>query len=347
MRPERWLWYGTSTGARLARGTLWGPSVAYGLATRIRAGAYRAGLFATHRVARPVVAVGNLSVGGTGKTPLAAWIASWYAERGVKPAVVLRGYGQDEGEVHRDTTPDVLVVEDPDRVRGARRAIRNGAQVIVLDDAFQRLDIHRDLNIAVIGVESLGEPVDLLPAGPWREEWRALRRADVAVVTRRRATRLAAESVARQVGGTMSLNRVAIAYLGISGFVRLRNGEALGRDEVRGRRVFAACGIGDPDSFAAQLRELGALVRLRAWRDHHHYRPADVRAVLSAGREVDYVVVTAKDAVKLRRLWPANGPELLVAELRLGWESGGDLMDEALSNVATTTYGDPQGTLEE
>lgn len=338
MRPERWLWYGTSTGARLARGTLWGPSVAYGLATRIRAGAYRAGLFATHRVERPVVAVGNLSVGGTGKTPLAAWIASWYAERGVKPAVVLRGYGQDEGEVHRDTTPDVLVVEDPDRVRGARRAIRNGAQVIVLDDAFQRLDIHRDLNIAVIGVESLGEPVDLLPAGPWREEWRALRRADVAVVTRRRATRLAAESVARHVGGTMSLNRVAIAYLGISGFVRLRSGEALGRDEVRGSRVFAACGIGDPDTFAAQLRELGALVRLRAWRDHQHYRPADVRAVLSAGLEVDYVVVTAKDAVKLRRLWPAEAPEPLVAGLTLCWESGGDLISECLNSVTTTTY---------
>jgi tetraacyldisaccharide 4'-kinase len=279
-------------------------------------------------------------VGGAGKTPLAAWIAGFYDQRRVQPAVVLRGYGGDEGEVHRAATPGAVVIEDPDRVRGARRAIRDGAQVIVLDDAFQRLDIHRDLNIVVIGAESLDEPVALLPAGPWREGWPALRRADVAVVTRRRATRLAAESVARRVRGAMSLNRVAIARLEISGFVGLRSGVAWGRHQVKGRRILAACGIGDPDSFAAQLRELGALVRLKAWRDHHDYRPADVRAMLSAGRTDDYVVVTAKDAVKLRRRWPAEAPEPLVAMLTLSWESGRDLIDEALSNVATTTYSD-------
>lgn len=342
MIPERWLWQSNSPGARLARGALRAPSFAYGVATRMRASAYRVGVLRTRRVACPVVAVGNLTVGGTGKTPLAAWIASYYATRGVIPGVVLRGYRRDEGAVHRAATPSALVIEDPDRVRGARRAVRGGARVIVLDDAFQRLDIHRDLNIAVISAESLTAPSDLLPAGPWREGWPALWRADLAVVTRKRATRSAAQDVARRTAGTMGPDRVAIAHLGIRGFIGLRSRKALGREAAVGRRVLAACGIGDPDSFAAQLRELGADVQLLEWRDHHNYRLSDIRTLLSSGRAVDYVVMTAKDAVKLRSLWPADRPEPLVAELEVCWEAGGERIGTVLSNLLTTTDGDPQ-----
>lgn len=347
MRPERWLWQSRTGPARLVRAALRLPSAVYGVAVRARVHAYGAGLMRTHRIERPVVAVGNLSVGGTGKTPLAAWIASVCAARGVKPAVVLRGYGGDEGSVHRQLTPAALVIEDPDRVRAARRAIRDGAEIIVLDDAFQRLDIHRDFNIAVIAAESLDAPQHLLPAGPWREGWPALRRADGAVITRKRATRAAAELGARRVAATLGTSRVAIACLEISGLAGLRSRTPVPRDAIAGRRVLASCGIGDPESFAFQLRHLGAEVTLRTWRNHHAYRPADIRAVLSAGRWFDYVVVTAKDAVKLRRLWPAGRPEPLVAELMVKWEVGGDWMDSAIRCLTATTYGNVQRWLGE
>ena len=95
------------------------------------------------------MAVGNLTVGGSGKTPIAIWIARYYAERGLRPGILLRGYGGgDEALVHSTRVPEALVVADPDRVAGAERALAEGAHVLVLDDAYQRLDVRRDLNIA-------------------------------------------------------------------------------------------------------------------------------------------------------------------------------------------------------
>lgn len=339
MRLEHWAWYGRSPGARLTRRLLWAPSVAYQLATRVRAGAYLAGVLPTRRVHRPVVAVGSLHVGGAGKTPLASWIAAYYAARGVRPAIALRGYGADEGHVHRRLVPGVVVLETPDRVRAARRAIERGAQVIVLDDAFQRLDIHRDLNLVLIAAESLAEPWRLFPAGPWREPRSALRRAHSVVITRKRADARTAAAVAERLAGLSGAPPVARALLEIAGFVGLRHDAPRPRDVIAGQRVAACCGIADPMAFAAQLRELGADVRLFAWRDHHRFRAADVRELLSAAARVDYVVMTAKDAVKLRRLWPQGGPEPLVAQLQVVWEDGRNFIEAALTNVLTNTYG--------
>ena len=145
----------------------------------------------------PSVAVGNLTVGGSGKTPIAIWIARHYVARGLRPGILLRGYGDDEALVHQHAVPEAVVVADPDRAAGAERALANGAQVLVLDDAYQRLDVRRDLNILVISAETTRAVRWPLPAGPVARGWAALDRADAVIVTRKRAT----AEAARDAGG--------------------------------------------------------------------------------------------------------------------------------------------------
>src|SRR5207247_2109299 len=137
-RVAQWLWGGAPL-ARVARLPLVPLAALYWGATRVRAAVYRAGWRHVARLPFPTVAVGNLSVGGTGKTPLAAWIARYYAQRGRRPAILLRGYGGDEPLVHQRLAPEAVVVADPDRVAGARAAQRRGADLAVLDDAYQLL----------------------------------------------------------------------------------------------------------------------------------------------------------------------------------------------------------------
>ncbi len=330
----RWLWRRGPLSARLARLVLLPPAWTYRGVTALRAWSYARHLLPQAIPAAPTIAVGNLTVGGSGKTPVAAWIASYYAERGVTPGIVLRGYGGDEGAVHRILVPQAVVVEDADRIAAAERAVDRGAEVIVLDDAYQRLDVARDLNIAVVSAESSRAVRWTLPAGPWREGWRALRRADLVVITRKRAGRAAAQDVAERVRRAAPRGGIAVAHLGIRSFRRLHTGSRVQPEELAGARVLASAGVGDPEAFADQCRDLGARVRLVPWRDHHRYSETEVRRLLHAADEVDYVVVTEKDAAKLRGRWPEEAAEPLVAALDVRWERGRAMVETALDAVA-------------
>src|SRR5881275_897235 len=192
-RVVQWLW-GTSAAARVTRLPLVPLAGLYWVAMRIRSARNAGG--GVLRLSLPTIAVGNLSVGGTGKTPLAAWIAAYCARRGWKPGILLRGYGDDEPLVHRRLVPEAVVVANPDRVAGAVAARAQGAQVLVLDDAYQLLGVGRDLNIAVVSAESATASPWPLPAGPWREGRDALDRADLIVVTRKSASADAASALA-------------------------------------------------------------------------------------------------------------------------------------------------------
>jgi len=330
----RWLWRRGSVSGRLARLLLLPPAWAYRAVTAVRAWSYGRHLLPQSIPTAPTVAVGNLTVGGSGKTPVASWIAAYYAERGIRPGIVLRGYGGDEGTVHRVLVPQAVVVEDPDRMAAAERAVQLGAEVIVLDDAYQRLDVSRDLNIAVVSAESSRAVPWTLPAGPWRESWRALRRADLVVITRKRAGQTVAQEVVERVRRTVPRAGIAVAHLAIRGLRNMRSGEHVALERLEGARVIASAGIGDPDAFAEQCRELGALVRLAPWRDHHRYSSSDVRRLLHAAGEVDYVVITEKDAAKLRSCWPAEAADPLVAALEVRWERGRAAVETALDTVA-------------
>lgn len=329
-----WLWNSRRLPARMARAALLPLAGAYRVGTVVRAGLYRAHVLPSHRLPLPSVAVGNLSVGGAGKTPLASWIASRYAAHGLRPGILLRGYGGDEGLVHRRLVPQAVVMENPDRLAGAEAAMQEGATILVLDDAYQRLDVARDLNIAVVSAERARAVRWPLPAGPWREGLGALARADAIVVTRRRVPPAEAVALAERLGAGREHVVVATAHLGWSRLEGMRSGRHLGAGALSGKRVVAAAGIADPSSFAVQVRASGARVQLLAYQDHHAYGDGDVARLVRAAREgADYLVVTEKDAVKLRHRWPADAPEPLVAVLTVTWETHGDLLTRALDRV--------------
>jgi len=331
----RWLWWSPHPLARIARGLLVPAALLYRGVTVARAAAYRRGWLAARRLPLPTVAVGNLTVGGAGKTPFAAWVAALCARQGRRPGILLRGYGGDEHLVHERLVPEAIVVRDPDRAAGAARARAAGAQALVLDDAYQRLDVVRDLNVALVNVEGLSAAPWPLPAGPWREGLSALRRADLIVVTRRRAPAAEARRVAERLGARWPATPVAVLHLAVAGFEGMQSGRRLRLVEVAGKRVLAVAGIADPASFAEQLRASGAIVQLVAYQDHHPYPQDDVARLVraAAGEGADYVVVTEKDAVKLRDRWPAQAAEPLVAMLDLHWELNGAVVEGAVEGI--------------
>jgi len=331
-RVMRWLWTSRRPDARLARLALLPASGLWRGMMGARRLAYRSGWLTVRDLPLPSVAVGNLTVGGSGKTPIAIWIARYYVSRGLVPGILLRGYGGDETLVHQHAVPRAVVVPDPDRLAGAERALAHGAQVLVLDDAFQRLDVRRDLNIVVMSAETTRAVRWSLPAGPWREGWDALDRADAIIVTRKRATAEAALALADELGSRIR-GPVAIAHLGLHALEGLVSGTRAPAAGLAGRRVVAASGIADPDAFVAQVKATGAAVQVATWKDHHNYRDEDVAWLAHAARRADHVVITEKDAVKLRDRWPHAVPEPLVAVLDLSWEEGGDRIAAALDAV--------------
>src|ERR687890_667025 len=213
-RVVRWLWTSRRPDATLVRLALLPASALWHGAMAVRDSAYRRGWFQVRDLPLPSVAIGNLTVGGSGKTPIAIWVARYYVSRGLTPGILLRGYGADEVLVHQHAVPQAQVVADADRAAGADRALARGAQVLVLDDAYQRLDVHRDLNIAVVSAETTRAVRWTLPAGPWRESLRALNRADAVIVTRKRATPEAALALAADLQPRVQ-GPVAIAHLGL------------------------------------------------------------------------------------------------------------------------------------
>jgi tetraacyldisaccharide 4'-kinase len=338
-RLIRWLWTSRRIDAKLARMALLPLSALWRVWMETRAMAYRRGWLPVTDLPLPSVAVGNLTVGGSGKTPIAMWIARYYAERGQVPGIVLRGYGGgDEAKVHARALPAAHVVADPDRVAGAERLLARGATILVLDDAYQRLDVRRDLNVLVVSAETSRAVRWPLPAGPWRERLNAIRRADLVVVTRKRASREIAEALGLELRAMVTCP-VAQAHLGLTRLEGLASGKAVLPTILAGRRVVAASGIGDPESFVTQTKATGAAVQVATWKDHHEYSQEDIAWLAHAARRADYLVITEKDAVKLRGRWPSDAPEPLVAVLDLTWEEGGDAIAVALDAVVTPAEG--------
>ncbi|OLB66350.1 MAG: hypothetical protein DMD38_12120 [Gemmatimonadetes bacterium] len=331
----QWLWWSGAAPARVARGVLLPFAFAYRTVMSARASAYEKGWLRQRRLPLPAVAIGNLAVGGAGKTPLAAWTAAFFAGRGARPGILLRGYRGDEQAVHQRLVPRAIVVANPNRLAGAEDARAQGARVLVLDDAYQRLNVGRDVNIAVVSTES-SPPRHVawpLPAGPWREDWSALGRADVIVVTRRRAAVAESRALAGRIAARWPTAVVAAVHLALDGLAGLKSGRRVELSALAKKQVVVAAGIADPVSFAAQVRAFGASVQLTAYQDHHAYPPGDVARLAQAAKDADYVVVTEKDAVKLRGRWPADAPEPLVAQLAVRWELNGDGVEQVLEGI--------------
>jgi tetraacyldisaccharide 4'-kinase len=301
-------------------------SLLYEATVRARRAAYARGLKHAERVPVPVISVGNLTVGGSGKTPIAGWVIDELRRHGHHPALLSSGYADDEPQLHRLWRPSVPVISGKDRVASAQRAIAGGATAIVLDDGFQHLRLARDLDVVLISAESWGLPRRLLPAGAWREPLSAIRRAGAVMITRKAAERTAALAVQDRVRKIVPNTPVAIAHLTIAAFYH--HGEG-GRVEGPALAVSA---IADPRTFARQLVLEGVQVEeLLAFPDHHVYTWDDLDLVRNAaqGRAL---VTTEKDSVKLRLLDPEI--DVWVARQKVVIEAGEEPLVHEIERAA-------------
>ncbi|MEK7413005.1 MAG: tetraacyldisaccharide 4'-kinase [Planctomycetota bacterium] len=304
--PGRWREELPGTAWRWLFAPAW---AGYATVVALRNAAYDCGAFATHDVSVPVFAVGNLVAGGAGKTPAALALARNLVARGRRPAVVSRGYRGD-GNANDEAllAPDLPMVCDPDRVRGARKAIAAGADCLVLDDGFQHRRLRRNLDLVVIdATRPWGDPNGgrgaMLPLGWRREPISALRRAQVAWISRGHLALARADALAAELSG-MGLTVVREA-------TPTRTLVTLAGEPTTmpAGRVLLASGIGNPLGFELDAQDLGwSVAASLRFSDHHPYTPADVTAITGRATAlgVNAVVVTAKDAVKLAGLWPAH-----------------------------------------
>ncbi|HEX8392722.1 MAG TPA: tetraacyldisaccharide 4'-kinase [Longimicrobium sp.] len=325
---QRW-WAGEAGAAGRAADVALAPAEgAFRVLTRLRNGAFDRGWMRSERVGIPDVSVGNVAVGGAGKTPVSAWIARRLLEWGRKPAIALRGYGEDEIQVHHELNPGVPVFRGARRVDAAREAQSAGCDAVVLDDAFQHRALARDLDLVLIAAESWDAHPRVLPRGPWREGVDALRRADLLVITRKSASAARAGEVAAELGRLLPEMPVAQIALRPAELVPLHGAAAMEVSALAGRRVLAVAALATPAPFVEHLRATGATVDPALYPDHHEFTAAEAEAIRarSAG---GWMVMTHKDAVKLRALLPADAPAFVLHQ-RVEAGAGADLLDAAL-----------------
>jgi tetraacyldisaccharide 4'-kinase len=333
---EVWAGRGGALGSAL-RVALAPAEAAFRSVVAARNAGYDHGWLRSERAPVPVVSVGNVSVGGAGKTPFAAWLARRLAEWGHAPAIALRGYGEDEIVLHRELNPTIPVFRGKRRIDAAREAAAAGRDVVVLDDAFQHRALARDLDLVLLPVEGWDPRPRVLPRGPWREGLGALGRADAIVLTRKSADAARAAQVAAEVAHLHPTKPVIRCALLPSGLVPLHGGGEMPVDGLRGARVLAVAALATPEPFFAHLRERGAEVEAAAYPDHHPFSEDEARqlAARAAGRRL---VMTGKDAVKLRPLLSAAA-DAWVLEQRVVIEGGMEALDTALRRALTEHRG--------
>lgn len=331
MRFVEEIWEGNTATDRAARAALFPFEEVYRGIMAIRGQLYDHGILNVASSPIPVLSIGNLTVGGTGKTPVASWIARRLADEGATPAVILRGYGADEILVHRELLPELIVVADKDRPNGIRRAASQGATVAVLDDGFQHRRAMRDADIVIVSADSWSGRIRLIPAGPWREPLEAIRRASLAIVTRKAAAREQSEEVAQAISRLAPELPQVRVKLRMSGLVAAGQADQTQNVSVlSGMKILAVSAVGDPDSFRRQLNLLGAAVTPISYRDHHSFSTEDVARITKESKDYDIIVCTLKDAVKLRSLWPASAPALWYVSQSLDVETGAASIDNLL-----------------
>jgi tetraacyldisaccharide 4'-kinase len=284
--------------------------IPYSLAVRWRNHRYDTGGFEVQRVPVPVVSVGNLTLGGTGKTPMVEWLARWFRLHGLRVALISRGYGAEAGSANdealelKERLPDVPHIQNPDRVEAARLAVAEyDSQIIVLDDAFQHRRIARDLDIVLLdALEPFGFG-HVFPRGTLREPLSGLRRADVVVLSRSGMLAPAArETLRRQVARLAPKARWAEVDHGPQS-LRNASGQQQPTQSLAEKAVAAFCGVGNPAGFRHTLQLCGyRVIALREFADHYRYTRADVESLVAWANalDVEAVLCTHKDLVKLR-----------------------------------------------
>jgi len=321
----------------------------YRLVVQSRNRLYNIGLLKTHSVSVPVISVGNITVGGTGKTPLVAWLAKYVSSKKTC-AILTRGYkaardSVDEPSLLARAAPDTPVVVNPNRIAGAKEAIANGAEVLILDDAFQHRRLARDLDIVTIDATCPFGYERLLPAGLLREPLKSLKRADAVIITRAdHIEKNRIEEIQRTIKVINPLLVTAIAFhkpLCIRDIQGVESQPA----QLKDKKVFTFCGIGNPDAFSTTVKSLGALITgSMVFDDHYHYSKSDIdRIAANAGTlNADLVLTTEKDFSKIDTAWLAKTLvkfAYLAVEIELlaGAERITELIEKAIAGKISTS----------
>lgn len=304
----------------------------YGWAVRRRNARYDRGLAASIAAGVPVISVGNLTLGGVGKTPMVALLAQWCQGQGLRPVIISRGYGSrggwnDEAMELDRRLPGVVHLQQPDRAAAARDAVAlHGADVLLLDDGFQHRRLRRDLDIVLLdGLDPFGHD-RLFPRGTLREPVESLARAQVIVLTR--ADAVSADDRQRIRRRALAASPSALWLEGVHAPQALVGvgGELSDPSIAEGQRAFVFCGIGNPDGFRHTAASLGcAVAGFEVFDDHHTYSAAEVRRLSeqAAAAGADWVFCTEKDWVKIDPSWWPPGPK--PAAVRISMELVGPL----------------------
>lgn len=297
-------------------------SVLYSAITRTRLSLYRRGTFQSTKLDRPVISVGNITTGGTGKTPLVEWVARTIASEGKKVCILTRGYGRDnpdrlvvvsDGKTVMATPSEAgdepfllatnligvaAVISSADRVAAGNQAIRQfNTDCFVLDDGFQHLRLARDLNIVTIDATNPWGGGHLLPYGRLREPRGGLNRADCIIITRTDQARNL-DDLDAEIRSLAKNARIFHSRMRTSRITPLQGGSA----KTIVPPVAAFCAVGNPQSFFNALTHEQVLQK--AFPDHHRYAQAEIDSLIESARSAgaNSLITTAKDAVKLRSL---------------------------------------------
>lgn len=320
---------------------------------------YDSGWGKIHRLPVPVLSIGNLTVGGTGKTPITLSIAKILQDDPyrLEPAILSRGYRRsgsgyqlvsagesplcdwphsgDEPQLYARKLRGVPVAVDVDRVRGGRYLVEHfNPSVILLDDGFQHRRLHRDLDIVLLDSDDRSVNQRLLPAGPRRESRASLDRAQLIILTHQRIVDENSDKIQRELVRDFGGERLVACNNKPAGCTDLRSGEIIPLEKMAGMRVIPFCGIAKPEGFRRILSEIGAdapfLIRFP---DHHKYGIKDVErlAGLYSQHRPDYLITTEKDAVKLGGLFEAL--PILVLEIEIEWSKGFENLERELRRL--------------
>jgi tetraacyldisaccharide 4'-kinase len=297
-------------GAAFVRLLLAGLSVGYLVIINLRNFLYSKGFLKSHKVKVIVISIGNVTTGGTGKTPVVIWLCNYLKSKNIKTAVLTRGYktgGQDiyadEPDMIFHNCPQTKVVVNPDRVGGAEFAIKNFAcEALIMDDGFQHRRLARNLDIVTVNA---AEPFGfnrLLPAGLLREPKRNLARADAVVLTN--CDLQGSQEIEKIENQIRKENSGLIIAKTIHKPVSIifSSGKEMPAEYLAGKKVFAFCGIGSPESFFGTIENLSAgIIGKEIFDDHYQYSRQDLAGIYTrAGQlKAEMIVTTEKDWMKI------------------------------------------------